>query len=203
MIAMRSLPAGRRALLAGQLFLLLACVPAKAPRTVDPGALKGVKLGVPEPADVRDTPGIGCGEIIQDMASRAHRQAVLAFSDAGATVTNDEVGRWVVKLALREASMGPENTHWRPTDPPVRQGPPDMPPIDAPQAALINGGNDRALVVIEATLVRDGRVVWRDNVSGHAKSGPCVKAYDKVREAMGDSIEQVREQVIKLVRASP
>lgn len=202
---MRCVCAGRRGSLAGQLFLsaalfALACVPAKTPRTVDPQALAGITLGVPEPADARDTPGIGCGQIVQDLSLRAHKQVVLAFSNAGATVSNADRGPWVLTLAIREAGMGLENAHWRRTDPPVRQGPPDMPNIDAPQAALLNGGNDNAQVVIDATLARDGQVVWRDTVSGRAKSSPCVQAYDKVREAMGDAIDSIREQVVAAIR---
>jgi hypothetical protein len=193
--------AGRRGLLAGQLFLLLlACVPSKAPRTVDPQALAGVTMGVPEPADARDTPGIGCGMIVQDLTTRAHKQIVVAFSNAGATVNNADRGPWVLKLAIREAGMGLENARWRRTDAPVRQGEPDMPPVDSAQASIINGGNDNAEVVIDATLTREGEVVWRDTVSGHAKSAPCVQAYDKVREAMGDAIESIRAEVIEVVR---
>jgi hypothetical protein len=198
---MRNLCAGRRRLLvAGRLFFILAaCVPARKPRSVDPQALAGVALGVPEPADVRDTPGIGCGQIVPDLSTRAHKQVVVAFSNAGATVSNADHGPWVLNLAVREAGMGLENAPSRRTDRPARQGRPDMPNIDA-QPSLINGGNDNAQVVIEATLVRDGQVLWRDTVTGHAKSAPCVQAYDKVREAMRDAIENIREQVIVVVR---
>jgi hypothetical protein len=194
--------AGRRELLAGQLFLLLlACVPARTPRTVDPQSLQGIKLGVPEPADARDTPGIGCGQVVQDLSQRAHKQVVLAFSNAGAEVSNSDRGPWVLKLALREASMGPENVAHRRTDSPVRQGPPDAPDVNAPQSSLINGGNDHAQVVIDATLVREGDVIWRDTISGSAHSAPCIQAYDKVREAMGEAIDEIRDRVIENIKA--
>jgi hypothetical protein len=190
--------AGRRVLLAGQLFCLsAACVPAQTPRTVDSHALSGITLGVPEPADARSTPGIGCGIIVQDLSLRAYRLAVVEFANAGATVSNDERAPWVLKLAIREATMGAENVSPRRTDPPVRQGQPDMPPIGSPQASLINGGNDNADFTFDATLAHEGQVVWRDTISGHAKSAPCVQAYDKVREAMREAIDSIREEVVR------
>jgi hypothetical protein len=194
---------GRRALLAGQLFvsLLLACVPARTPRTVDSQALQGVTIGIPEPADARDSPGIGCGQIVQDLPLRSHKQVVVAFSNAGATVTNSDRGPWVLKLALREAGLGLENAGPRRTDAPVRQGPPDAPDINAPQPSLFNSGNGHAQAVVDATLVRDGDVVWRDTITGNARSAPCIQAYEKVREAMGDAIDEIRDRVVAAIRA--
>ena len=55
------------------LLLVAACTPAKTRRTPDPQALRGVKLGVPPPADARPTPGIGCGQVSQDLPLRAHK----------------------------------------------------------------------------------------------------------------------------------
>lgn len=193
-------PLAGRLLVAGQLVVCAACVPPQTPRTVDSHALSGITLGVPEPADARDTPGIGCGIIVQDLSLRAYRLAVVEFSNAGATVSNDERAPWVLKLAIREATMGAENVRPRRTDPPVRQGQPDLPPIGSPQASLINGGNDNADFTFDATLAHDGQVVWRDTVSGHAKSAPCVQAYDKVREAMREAIDRIREEVVRLAR---
>jgi hypothetical protein len=195
--------AGRQGLLVGQLFFfaLLACVPAQTPHTVDAEALKDVALSVPEPADLRDTPGIGCGIVVSDLSLRAHKQLVVSFSNAGAKVDNADRGPWVLKLALREASMGPENVGPRRTDHPFRQGGPDMPDVNTPQASLFNGGNDHAQVVFDATLVRDGDVVWRDTISGSARTAPCIQAYDKVREAMGEAVERIRDQVIVVVRS--
>jgi hypothetical protein len=200
----RAIQAGRLA--TGQLFLLLAsvcaaaCVPARTPRTVEAHALQGIDLGVPEPADARDTPGIGCGQIVQDLSARAHRQVVIAFSNAGANVSNSDGGPWVLKLALREAGMGLENASPRRSDGPIRQGPADAPDINTPQPSLFNSGNGHAQVVIDATLVQDGTVVWRETVTGDARSGPCIEAYDKVREALGEAIDEVRDRVIVAVK---
>ncbi|MCA1825323.1 MAG: hypothetical protein ABR567_06870 [Myxococcales bacterium] len=156
---------------------------------------------MPEPADARPTPGIGCGQVSQDLALRAHKALVSAFTDAGANVTNSSTGPLVLTVAVREATMGPENERPRRTDKPVVQGQPDAPPLDQPQQSWFNSGQGNVQVVLDATLSRDGAVVWRDTVSGHAQSAPCVQAVDKVREALSDAVDALRARVIPLVRA--
>jgi hypothetical protein len=167
---------------------------------VDPQALRGVTLGVPEPADARPTPGIGCGQVVQDLALRAHKALVASFSDAGAHVTNASTGPLVLVVALRDATMGPENERPRRTDKPVVQGQPDAPPIDQPQQSWFNSGQGNVQVVLDATLNRNGSIVWRDTITGHAQSAPCVQAIDKVREALGDAVDVLRARVTPLLR---
>ena len=183
------------------LLALAACTPAAAHKPVDPAALYGVTIGIPTPDDARPTPGIGCGQIVPDLSVRAHKALVSAFADAGANVTNASTGRMVLNVALREATMGPENEAPRRTDRPVQQGGPDAPPIDKPQQPWFNSGQGNVEVVLEATLSRDGAVAWRDYVTGHAQSAPCVQAIDKVREALTDAVLTLRERVTPLVRA--
>jgi hypothetical protein len=182
------------------LVALAACTPAKTRRAVDPQALRGVKLGVPVPADARPTPGIGCGQVSQDLPLQAHKALVAAFVDAGAEASNSDRAPWVLNVALREATLGEENTHFRRTDRPVQQGGPDAPPIDQPQPSLFNSGNGSAVVVLEATLARGGTVTWTGTVTGHAQSAPCVQAIDKVREALFDAADELRERVRPLLR---
>src|SRR5436853_7877262 len=98
------------------LMLLAACTPARTRRAADPEALRGVALGLPVPADARPTPGIGCGQLSQDLPLRAHKALVAAFSDAGASVSNSDREPWVLTVALREATMGEENVRARRTD---------------------------------------------------------------------------------------
>src|SRR5262249_4776468 len=164
-----------------------ACTPAAAHRPADPSLFRGVTIGIPAPADARPTPGIGCGQIMQDLGLRAHKALVAAFSEAGANVTNASTGPLVLVVALREATMGPENERPRRTDKPVQQGGPDAPPIDQPQQSWFNSGQGNVQVVLDATLSRDGAVVWRDTVTGRAQSAPCVQVVDKVREALADA----------------
>jgi hypothetical protein len=192
------MPANRIKLLVLVAFVL-ACTPAKTRRSVNPQALRGVKIGLPVPADARPTPGIGCGQISQDLPLRAHKALVVAFSDAGAVATNSDRAPWVLTVTMREATLGEENTRERRTDraaanPVVPVGP-DVPPIDQPQASLFNSGNGTAVVVLDATLARSGTLVWRDTVTGHAHSAPCVQAVDKVREALADAVDELRDRV--------
>jgi hypothetical protein len=185
------------------LLLVTACTPAAARKPVDPQALRGVTLGVPVPADARPSPGIGCGQVSQDLTLRAHKLLIAAFSDAGATASNAGTGTWVLTVALRDATMGPENERPRRTDRPVRQGDADAPPIDQPQQSWFNSGQGNVAVVLDATLARDGAVVWRDTVTGHASSAPCVQAVDKVHEALSDAVDELRSRVTPLLRRSP
>jgi hypothetical protein len=182
------------------LLLLLACVPGRAQRPVNPRALQGVTLGLPPAADLRKTPGIGCGQISQDLAQRAHKALVSAFSDAGAAPSNSDQAPWMLTVALREAGMGLENAGTRRSDRPVQDMPEDAPSLNEPRASLFNSGNENAAVVLDATLSRSGAVVWRGTVTGHARSAPCVEAIDKVREAMADAIDELREHVIAGIR---
>src|SRR5712671_269390 len=146
------------------LMLLAACTPPRTRRAADPQALRGVKLGLPVPADARPTPGIGCGQIAQDLPLRAHKALVVAFTDTGAEVSNSDREPWVLNVALREATLGEENTRARRTDrppaSPVQPVGPDAPPLDQPQASIVNSGNGDAVVVLEATLARSGDTVW-------------------------------------------
>jgi hypothetical protein len=183
--------------------LLLAaasCAQARAHRPVDAEALRGVTLGLPVPADARPTPGIGCGQISQDLPLRAHKALAAAFGETGARTTLDEHAPWTLTLALREAAMGLENTYHRRSDKPVIEMPEDMPSIDEPRASFFNGGNNNASVVVDATLARGGAAVWRATVTGHAESAPCVQAVDKVREALGDAIDEIRDRVVPILR---
>jgi hypothetical protein len=185
------------------LALLLACTPAPARRPVDPQALRGVTLGVPVPADARPSPGIGCGQVSQDLSLRAHKLLIAAFSDAGASASNASTGPWVLTVALREATMGPENERPRRTDKPARQGDADAPPIEQPQQSWFNSGQGNVVVVLDATLARDGAVAWRESVAGHATSAPCVQAIDKVREALGDAVDELRARVTAVMHGQP
>jgi hypothetical protein len=179
------------------LLALLGCVPGAAQRPINPRALQGMTLGLPPPTDLRQTPGIGCGQISRDLALRAHRALVSSFSEAGATATLEEHAPWTLTVTLREAAMGLENVGLRRSDRPVEDMPEDAPSLNEPRASLFNSGNGNAAVVLDAMLSRGGKVVWRGTVTGHARSAPCVEAIDKVREALADAIAELRDRVIR------
>jgi hypothetical protein len=186
------------------LLLLAACTPARERRPSDPASLSGVTLGLPIPADARPTPGIGCGQVVQDLPLRAHKTLVAAFTDAGAKATNSNTGPWVLEVALRVATLGEENTHERRTDraPPsgTTQSGPDFPPLEQ-QPSLFNSGNGNAVVVLDASLARQGTVVWTATITGHAQSAPCIQAIDKVREALADAVDELRDRVMPMLKA--
>lgn len=184
----------------GFLLVLLACSPAQTRRPVSPTALQGVTIGVPPVSDARSTPGIGCGQLSQDLALRAHKLLINSLAEAGATETLSESAPLTLRVTLREAGMGLENAHVRRTDQPVEQGPADAPPLSAPGQSLFNGGNDNVQVTLEATLSRGGSVLWSSDFSGRARSAPCVEAIDKVREALQAAIDSLREKVIATAR---
>jgi hypothetical protein len=186
------------------LLLVVACTPARTRRAPDAQALHGVKIGVPIPADARPTPGIGCGQVSQDLPQRAYKALVASFSDVGAEASNSDRAPWVLTVALREATLGEEETHARRTDRPLA-GPvqpvgPDAPPLEQPQESVVNSGNGNAVVVLDATLSRAGSTVWAGTVTGHAHSAPCVQAIDKVREALLDAVDELRDRVLPLLK---
>jgi hypothetical protein len=126
---------------------------------------------------------------------------VSTFTDAGANVTGASTGHWVLNVALREATMGPENEMARRTDRPVIERDPGGPQLDAPQQSWFNSGMGNVVVVLDATLSRDGALVWRESITGHAQSAPCLQAVDKVREALGDAIDELRDRATRVLRA--
>jgi hypothetical protein len=128
---------------------------------------------------------------------------IAAFTDAGAAASNASTGPWVLTVALREATMGPENERPRRTDKPAQQGEPGLPPIDQPQQSWFNSGQGNVVVVLDATLARDGAVIWRETVTGHASSAPCLQAIDKVREALGDAVDDLRARVTAVIHERP
>ena len=180
------------------LFLLCAaCASPRPHREVRPDALKGVSILMPAPIDERPSPGVGCGFVAQDLALRANKALVQAFSDAGATLVARGTADYGLNVTLRDAVMGAENEGRRRTDRPISNPQPDAPPLEEPQASLFNSGNDRTQVVLEATLSKAGRVIWAGSVTGSARSAPCMQTMEKVREALQDAVETLRSNTIR------
>jgi hypothetical protein len=165
-------------------------------RSVSPTALKGVTIGVPPVADARSTPGIGCGQLAQDLATRAHKLLVVGLNEAGAQETLSDRAPVTLKVTLREAGMGLENAAIRRTDKPVEQGPADAPPLSKPGQSIFNSGNENAQVSLEATLEKNGSMVWTRGFTGYARSGACVEATEKVREALQDAVDALRADLV-------
>ena len=43
-------------------------------------------------------------------------------------------------------------------------------------------------------------MTWTGTVTGHARTAPCVQAIDKVREALIDAVDELRDRVLPLLR---
>ena len=59
----------------------------------------------------------------------------------------------------------------------------------------VNAGWDDTSLALDATLEREGRLVWQGTVTGHAQSAPCVQTMEKVREALVDAADELRDRV--------
>lgn len=186
-----------RRIAAGLVLSAVACASAPPPhREARPDALRGVSILVPATVDERPSMGIGCGFVARDLPLRANKGVVEALGEAGATLRSQGPADYTLTVTLRDAVMGAENEGRRRNDRPVISQQPDAPPIDQPQASPFNSGNDRAQVVLEAALRRGEELVWAGTVTGSARSAPCVRAMDKVREALGDAVATLRDRVI-------
>lgn len=181
------------------LLLCAACAGPRARREARPDALKGVSILLPAPVDQRPSPGVGCGFVAQDLALRANKALVQALSDAGSALVARGRADYTLDVTLRDAVMGAENEGRRRSDRPTQDPNPDLPPLQS-QPSLFNSGNDRAQVVLEATLSQDGHVLWAGTVTGSARSAPCVQTMEKVREALQDAVETLRDNLIRTLR---
>jgi hypothetical protein len=68
--------------------------------------------------------------------------------------------------------------------------------LSKPGQSLFNSGNDNAQVSLEATLEKNGSLVWTRGFTGYAKGAACTEAVDKVREALQDAVDALRADVV-------
>lgn len=182
---------------------LLACAACAAPRarpTVAPDALRGMSILVPAATDARRSEGVGCGFVAQDLALRTNKLVVQSLGEAGATLAARPPADYTLTVTLRDAAMGAENEGRRRSDRPVEAGEPDAPSLGQPQVSAFNQGNDKATVVLDATLTQAGKTLWMGTVTGTAQSAPCMQTMGKVREALQDAVDQLRTRLIRLER---
>ncbi len=67
----------------------------------------------------------------------------------------------------------------------------------------MNAGWDDTSLALDATLEREGRLVWHGTVTGHARSVPCVAHREKLDEATQDAIERLRVELIRRIASAP
>jgi len=196
----------QRALLRGLfgLALLCSCAAPRPRREVSPSALRGVVLGLPPPAGLTTSTPDGCGQQVRDLALQTNKLLVESFAAAGAQPSLSSRAPWTLNVTITDAGMGEDYrrsklapTQWQGGDPGINQIPP------AGTEGGVNGAMGRAKVALEATLLREGQLVWRGTVSGQADSVPCGAVREKLREALDQAIGDLREQVIRQVHLAP
>ena len=188
------------------LLLLVACAtPPRAGRRVSPTALQGVRLALPPPVDLRRSPGAGCGQVAPDVPLQAEKALVEAFGKTGADLTVSGAAPWTLTVSIVTATVGAEYVG----TPNASARPPEGRKPDAPElstsglSSLFTTDNGHATVTLEATLARGGTVAWRGTANGHADSVPCQDVRLKVREALVDAVEELRDAVIAQVARAP
>ena len=77
--------------------------------------------------------------------------------------------------------------------------PPDAPPVLSEQRGGVNAGWTDTSVALDATLERDGGLVWHGTITGHARSAPCVDPGGNLDEAMRSAVSQLRAELIRRI----
>ncbi len=186
------------------LLVLAACAAARPVREVSPTALRGVTLGLPPTAGLSASTPDGCGQQVSDLSLQTGKLLVESFSAAGAQPSLSSRAPWTLNVTITDAGMGADYrrskftpTQWQGEEPGVNQIPP------AGTEGGLNGAMGRATVALDATLLREGQLIWRGTVSGHADSVPCGAVRQKLHEALVDAVSALREQVIRQVHLAP
>ena len=180
-------------------FLCVACAasrpqPAPVPRT----ALKGVTLAVPTPQDARKSDNIGCGQFAPQLPEAVARAVVASLGETGASFAQQ--APWVLTLSVTFAGTGDEYVG-APRGPPQFGGAPAGLAFEE-RSGGVNAGWDDTSLALDATLEREGRLVWHGTVTGHAQSVPCVAHREKLDEATQDAVERLRVEMIRRIASA-
>jgi hypothetical protein len=71
------------------------------------------------------------------------------------------------------------------------------------QRGGVNAGWTDTSVALDATLERDGGLVWHGTVTGHARSAPCVDPRGQLDEATRNAVAQLRTEIIRRMASAP
>jgi hypothetical protein len=175
--------------------LCAACIsgPQRAP--VSPTALKGVTLSVPTPQDARRSESIGCGQFAPLLPQAVERAVVASLGEAGLSFAQQ--APWVLTLSVTFAGTGDEYVG-------AQRAPPRFGGAGAglgfqERSGGVNAGWDDTSLALDATLEREGRLVWQGTVTGHARSMPCVAHQEKLDEATQDAVGRLRTELIRRI----
>jgi hypothetical protein len=180
-----------RSLLLG--LVVAACASAPRPMPVSPTALRGVTLSVSAPQDGRRSDSIGCGQFARELPQAVGRAVVASLGEAGASFAQQ--APWVLSLSIIFAGTGDEYVGAQPGPPNFRPAPAGL-AFEERSGGSVNAGWDDTSLSLDATLQRNGKLVWHGTVTGHARSVPCVAHREKLDEATQDATGRLREELI-------
>ncbi|MFL5313361.1 MAG: hypothetical protein ACJ79H_23245 [Myxococcales bacterium] len=176
--------------------LCAGCVSTPQPTPVSPTALKGVTLSLPTPQDARRSDSIGCGQFAPQLPQALARAVVASLGEAGLAFA--QRAPWVLTLSVTFAGTGDEYVG-------AQRGPPQFGSAPAGLAFEDRGGTnagwDDTSLALDATLEREGKLVWHGTVTGHARSVPCVAHREKLDEATQDAVGRLRAELIRRIAA--
>ena len=180
-------------------FLCVACAASRPqPPPVSRTALKGVTLAVPTPQDARKLDNIGCGQFAPQLPEAVARAVVASLGETGASFAQQ--APWVLTLSVTFAGTGDEYVG-APRGPPQFGGAPAGLAFEE-RSGGVNAGWDDTSLALDATLEREGRLVWHGTVTGHAQSVPCVAHREKLDEATQDAVERLRVELIRRIASA-
>jgi hypothetical protein len=184
------------------LAVLFACGCASGPPerpAVSATALRGVTLAVPTPQDGRKSDNVGCGQFAPQLPQAVGRAVIASLGEAG--VSFAQQAPWLLSLAVTFAGTGDEYVG-------AQRGPPQFGSAPAglafeERSGGVNAGWDDTSLALDATLEREGKLVWHGTVTGHARSVPCVAHREKLDEATQDAVGRLRAEVIRRIASAP
>jgi hypothetical protein len=169
------------------------------PQAISHTALKGVTLSVPTPQDARRSDSIGCGQFAPQLPQAVARAVIASLGETGASFAQQ--APWVLTLSVTFAGTGDEYVG-------APRGPPQFGSTPAglgfeERSGGVNAGWDDTSLALDATLERNGRLVWHGTVTGHARSVPCVAHREKLDEATQDAVGRLRGEVLRRIASAP
>ena len=181
--------------------ICLACASSPRATGISPTALEGVAFAVPTPEDARASPSAGCGQFAPDLPERIEKALIASLGDAGAQF--DAKAPWTVSVVLTFAGTGAEYAGPSRTPAGISPGlPPDAPPVFAEQRGGVNAGWTDTSVALDATLKRQGAMLWEGTGTGRVRSAPCVDPRGHLDEAMHSAVSQLRAELIRRISAA-
>jgi hypothetical protein len=130
------------------------------------------------------------------------RAVVTSLGETGASFAQQ--ARWVLTLSVTFAGTGDEYAG------PARDAPRFGQFAGAPaglafeeRSGGVNAGWNDTSLALDATLERDGRLLWHGTVTGHARSVPCVAHREKLDEATQDAVGRLRGEIIQRIASAP